>query len=71
MTFLDQRYHRSHQWQFDGYGAPPWRRPRRPMWCPPALLGCRGGGPEEAYIAALASCHMLWFWTLPAARAGA
>ena len=65
--FLDQRYHRSHQWRFDGGATVAGVLVAHVVPLP--YSDAAAVDPEEAYIAALASCHMLWFWTLPA-RAG-
>ncbi|MET0285928.1 MAG: OsmC family protein [Polyangiales bacterium] len=63
----DATYTRQHVWQFDGglsvlASASP-QRVRTPMSNEAAV------DPEEAFIAAIASCHMLWFLDL-ARRAG-
>ncbi|MDR7379207.1 organic hydroperoxide reductase OsmC/OhrA [Rhodoferax ferrireducens] len=65
--FTDHRYSRRHSWHFDG-GAQVAASSsphvvRLPFSDPSAV------DPEEAFIAALSSCHMLWFLDL-AARAG-
>lgn len=65
--FLDKRYHRAHTWQFDGgatvaaseYGS-------GTTWGDDDAAAV---DPEEAYVAALSSCHMLWFMDF-ASRAG-
>lgn len=66
-AFVDHRYSRAHRWSFDGgLSLPASSSPqvvRLPFSDPAAI------DPEEAYVAALASCHMLWFLDL-AARAG-
>jgi organic hydroperoxide reductase OsmC/OhrA len=62
--FTDNRYSRAHAWHFDGgaevraSSAPSAVRP--PMSDPAAV------DPEEALVAALSSCHMLWFLALAA-----
>jgi organic hydroperoxide reductase OsmC/OhrA len=57
--FLDQRYSRAHTWRFDGgIEVPASSSPsvvRVPMSVEAAV------DPEEAFVASLASCHMLWF----------
>ena len=64
--FLDNRYSRLHRWRFDGgYEVPGSSSPHvvaEPMSDP------RGVDPEEAFVASLSSCHMLWFLSLAAAR---
>jgi organic hydroperoxide reductase OsmC/OhrA len=64
--FLDQRYSRAHEWQFDGgLRVPASSSPLSvalPMSDPGAL------DPEEALVAALSSCHMLFFLSIAAAR---
>ena len=62
-AFCDNRYSRGHQWSFDGgvtvrASASPHVVPR---YSDPA-----GVDPEEAFIAALSSCHMLTFLHLAA-----
>jgi len=63
-TFTDNRYHRAHQWRFDGGTVVPASSSphvvRAPLSDPSAV------DPEEAYIAALSSCHMLWFLSIAA-----
>ena len=66
-TFTDNRYSRVHEWRFDGgVVLPASSSPlsvRVPFSDPAAV------DPEEAFVAALSSCHMLTFLYL-AARAG-
>ncbi len=64
--FLDDKYSRQHVWRFDGgveirASSSPHVVPV-PMSCETAV------DPEEAFIAALSSCHMLWFLSLAAKR---
>lgn len=66
-AFIDRRYSRAHRWTFDGgltvaASSSP-HVVRVPFSDPTAV------DPEEAFVAALASCHMLWFLDL-AAQAG-
>ena len=49
--------------------APPWRRVLVAPVVPLPYSDAAAVDPEEAYIAALASCHMLWFLDF-ASRAG-
>lgn len=65
--FRSGRYSRAHQWRFDGGAVVPASSSPsvvRPPWSDPA-----GVDPEEAFVASIASCHMLWFLDL-ARRAG-
>lgn len=66
-AFLDNRYRRLHTVRFDGGVEIPMSSSPDvvavPMSDPAAV------DPEEAFVASLASCHMLWFLSL-AARAG-
>jgi organic hydroperoxide reductase OsmC/OhrA len=66
-AFRDGRYHRVHEWRFDGGAvvrASSSPHSVRVPWSDPA-----GVDPEEALVAAVSSCHMLWFLSL-AAEAG-
>lgn len=65
--FLDKRYHRAHTWQFDG-GATV-AASSSPHVVPLPYSDAAAVDPEEAYVAALSSCHMLWFMDF-ASRAG-
>ncbi len=63
--FLAQRYSRNHTLRFDGgaeiaASASPSNVPL--PWSDAAAVD-----PEELYVAALSSCHMLWFLSLAAA----
>jgi len=66
-AFTDQRYPRAHTWRFDGGIEVP--ASSSPHVVPLPLSEARAVDPEEAFVAALASCHMLWFLSL-AARQG-
>lgn len=65
--FLDKRYHRAHTWHFDGGMAV--AASSSPHVVPLPYSDAAAVDPEEAYVAALSSCHMLWFLDL-ASRAG-
>ncbi|MFT4241405.1 MAG: OsmC family protein [Acidovorax sp.] len=65
--FLDKRYRRAHTWQFDG-GATV-HASSSPHVVPLPYSDAAAVDPEEAFVAALSSCHMLWFLDL-ASRAG-
>jgi organic hydroperoxide reductase OsmC/OhrA len=64
--FIGGRYSRAHEWRFDGgavvRGSSSPHSVRLP-WSDPAAVD-----PEEALVAAAASCHMLWFLSLAAER---
>jgi organic hydroperoxide reductase OsmC/OhrA len=64
--FIDNRYSRAHRLRFDGgLDVPGSSSPRSvPLpWSDPAALD-----PEEAFVASLSSCHMLWFLSIAAKR---
>ncbi len=58
-TFLDNKYSRAHTWTFDGGLAVP--ASSSPHVVPVPYSDAAALDPEEAFIAALSSCHMLWF----------
>ena len=64
--FLDNRYSRRHLIRFDGgaeiYGSSSPHVVKVPMSDPSAV------DPEEAFVASLSSCHMLWFLSIAASR---
>ena len=64
--FTDRRYSRAHAWQFDGgavvRGSSSPHSVRVP-WSDPQAVD-----PEEALVAAVSSCHMLWFLSIAAER---
>jgi organic hydroperoxide reductase OsmC/OhrA len=66
-VFVDNRYSREHVWRFDGGAEVP--ASSSPSSVPVPLSNPVGVDPEEAFVAALSSCHMLWFLSL-AAKAG-
>ena len=65
--FLDQRYSRAHQWEFDGGVRV--AASSSPQVVPLPWSVAEHVDPEEAFVAALSSCHMLTFLWL-VARAG-
>lgn len=65
--FCDRRYPRAHAWSFDGGLTV--AASSSPHVVPAPMSDASAVDPEEAFVAALASCHMLWFLDL-AARAG-
>src|SRR3990167_11220853 len=60
--FLDNRYSRKHLLRFDGgleiAGS------SSPHVVPVPMSDAAAVDPEEAFIASLASCHMLWFLSI-------
>jgi organic hydroperoxide reductase OsmC/OhrA len=65
--FTDNRYSRAHRWRFDGGVEVP--ASASPHVVPAPMSASAAVDPEEALVASLSSCHMLWFLSL-AARAG-
>ena len=65
--FLDKRYSRAHSWSFDGGAVVP--ASSAPSSVPLPMSDPAGVDPEEAMVASLSSCHMLWFLAF-AANAG-
>ena len=65
--FVDNRYSRAHVWRFDGGAEVP--ASSSPQVVPLPMSNAAGVDPEEAFVASLSSCHMLWFLSL-AAEAG-
>jgi organic hydroperoxide reductase OsmC/OhrA len=63
-VFTDNRYSRGHSWHFDGgVEVPASSSPyvvRLPLSVEAAV------DPEEAFVASIASCHMLWFLSIAA-----
>ena len=64
--FLAGRYSRAHVWRFDG-GANV-AASSSPHVVPVPLSDAGAVDPEEAFVASLASCHMLWFLDIAARR---
>jgi organic hydroperoxide reductase OsmC/OhrA len=65
-AFTDQQYSRAHRWRFDGGAEVPGSSSPHNVKLPfsdPAAVD-----PEEAFVAAVSSCHMLWFLSLAAER---
>jgi organic hydroperoxide reductase OsmC/OhrA len=65
--FLGKRYSRAHTWTFDGGVVVPASSSPQVVAVP--MSDARAVDPEEAFVAALSSCHMLWFLDI-ASRAG-
>ena len=64
--FIDNRYSRAHAWRFDGGIEVP--ASSSPHVVPVPLSLEAAVDPEEAFVASLSSCHMLWFLSLAAAQ---
>lgn len=64
--FLDNKYPRAHRWRFDGGAVVPGSS--SPHVVPLPHSDASAVDPEEAFIASLASCHMLWFLSIAAKR---
>jgi organic hydroperoxide reductase OsmC/OhrA len=62
--FVDKRYSRAHVWKFDGGAVV--RASSSPEAVPVPYSDPSAVDPEEAFVAALASCHMLWFLSIAA-----
>ena len=63
-AFSDRKYSRAHRWRFDGGAVVPGSSSPhsvRPPYSDPSAVD-----PEEALVAAVSSCHMLWFLSLAA-----
>lgn len=61
--FIDKRYSRAHIWTFDGGAVV--RGSSAPASVPLPMSDATAVDPEEAMIASLSSCHMLWFLASP------
>lgn len=64
--FTGGRYSRAHVWEFDGGAVI--RASSSPHAVPLPYSDAAAVDPEEALVAALASCHMLWFLSIAAKR---
>jgi organic hydroperoxide reductase OsmC/OhrA len=63
-AFSDNKYSRAHTWTFDGGIEVP--ASASPHVVPLPLSNAAAVDPEEAFVAAISSCHMLWFLSLAA-----
>jgi organic hydroperoxide reductase OsmC/OhrA len=64
--FTDNRYSRAHIWRFDGGTVVP--ASASPSVVPPPMSVATAVDPEEAFVASLSSCHLLWFLSIAATR---
>ena len=65
--FTDHRYRRQHAWRFDGGAVV--SGSSSPQVVPLPMSDASAVDPEEAFVASLSSCHLLWFLDI-ACRAG-
>jgi organic hydroperoxide reductase OsmC/OhrA len=65
-AFTDQRYSRRHTLRFDGGAV--LAGSSSPSVVPLPMSDASAVDPEELFVAALSSCHMLWFLSLAATR---
>ena len=63
-AFTDSRYSRRHRLRFDGGIEVPGSA--SPSVVPLPMSDAAAVDPEEAFVASLAACHMLWFLSLAA-----
>lgn len=63
--FTDDRYSRGHEWIFDGGLTVP--ASASPHIVPLPMSVAQNVDPEEAFVASLSSCHMLFFLSIAAA----
>jgi organic hydroperoxide reductase OsmC/OhrA len=63
-VFTDNHYSRGHSWHFDGGVEIP--ASSSPLSVRLPLSVAAAVDPEEAFVASVASCHMLWFLSLAA-----
>lgn len=64
--FADGRYSRRHVWRFDGGAEVPASSSPHSVRLPYSSAECVD--PEEAFVASISSCHMLWFLSIAARR---
>ncbi|AFU98229.1 OsmC family protein [Simiduia agarivorans] len=65
-VFTDNQYSRGHQWQFDGGVTVP--ASASPHIVPLPWSVEANVDPEEAFVASISSCHMLFFLSLAAKK---
>lgn len=64
--YIDHKYSRGHEWSFDGGARIP--ASSSPHVVPLPYSVEANVDPEEAFVAALSSCHMLFFLSIAATR---
>jgi organic hydroperoxide reductase OsmC/OhrA len=65
-AFTDNNYSRGHVWRFDGGIEVPASASPHAVAAPMSVAAAVD--PEEALVAAISSCHMLWFLSIAAKR---
>ena len=65
-VFVDRKYSRSHTWSFDGGIEIPASSSSHVV--PVPMSNESAVDPEEAFVAAVSSCHMLWFLSIAAEK---
>jgi organic hydroperoxide reductase OsmC/OhrA len=65
-AFIDNKYSRAHKWIFDG--GIKLDASSSPLTVPVPMSNESAVDPEEAFIASLSSCHMLWFLSIAAKK---
>jgi len=65
-AFIDNNYSRGHVWEFDGGVSVP--ASSSPHVVPLPFSVATHVDPEEAFVAALSSCHMLFFLSIAAKK---
>jgi organic hydroperoxide reductase OsmC/OhrA len=65
-VFVDNRYSRRHVWEFDGGISV--AASASPGVVPLPFSVAEAVDPEEAFVASISSCHMLWFLSIAAKR---
>jgi organic hydroperoxide reductase OsmC/OhrA len=65
-VFTDNLYSRAHRWSFDG--GIEVAASASPQVVPLPQSVAEAVDPEEAFVASLASCHLLWFLSIAAKR---
>ena len=65
-AYIDNKYSRGHEWSFDGGVTVP--ASSSPHVVPLPYSVEANVDPEEAFIASLSSCHMLFFLSIAAKR---
>lgn len=63
-SYIDNKYSRAHKWSFDGGVTVP--ASSSPHVVPLPYSVAENVDPEEAFIASLSSCHMLFFLSIAA-----